>query len=92
MDKKDKKIEIIFKDIGHHILVSVSDNGNGVNDNELDKIFKALYTSDKSRKVAGLGLSICKSAIEGHSGDIWAENNEFGGLTINFTLPKENIN
>lgn len=92
MDKKDKKIEIIFKDIGHHILVSVSDNGNGVNDNELDKIFKALYTSDKSRKVAGLGLSICKSAIEGHSGDIWAENNEFGGLTINFTIPKENIN
>lgn len=92
MDKKDKKIEIIFKDIGHHILVSISDNGNGVNDNELDKIFKALYTSDKSRKVAGLGLSICKSAIEGHSGDIWAENNEFGGLTINFTLPKENIN
>lgn len=92
MDKKDKKIEIIFKDIGHHILVSISDNGNGVNDNELDKIFKALYTSDKSRKVAGLGLSICKSAIEGHSGDIWAKNNEFGGLTINFTLPKENIN
>lgn len=92
MDKKDKKIEIIFKDIGHHILVSISDNGNGVNDNELDKIFKALYTSDKSRKVAGLGLSICKSAIEGHSGDIWAENNEFGGLTINFTIPKENIN
>ena len=55
---------------------------------EIDKIFEALYTSDKSRKVAGLGLSICKSAIEGHGGKIWAENNNIGGLTIKFTLMK----
>ena len=66
----------------------ISDSGKGVNKEEIDKIFEAFYTSDKSRKVAGLGLSICKSAIEGHGGKIWAENNDIGGLTIKFTLMK----
>ena len=85
MENEDKKIEVCFKDTGKSIEVSISDNGSGVDNSEIDKIFEALYTSDKSRKVAGLGLSICKSAIEGHGGRIWAENNAYGGLTIKFT-------
>lgn len=86
MENEDKKIEVYFKDKGESIEVSISDNGSGVNESEINKIFEALYTSDKSRKVAGLGLSICKSAIEGHGGRIWAENNTYGGLTVKFTL------
>lgn len=88
MDSVKKEIIVNFEDLDENILVSISDSGKGVNKEEIDKIFEALYTSDKSRKVAGLGLSICKSAIEGHGGKIWAENNNIGGLTIKFTLMK----
>ena len=35
----------------------------------------------------GLGLAICKGLIEAHGGNIWAENNKLGGVTITFTLP-----
>lgn len=87
IDSVKKEIIVNFEDLDENILVSISDSGKGVNKEEIDKIFEALYTSDKSRKVAGLGLSICKSAIEGHGGKIWAENN-IGGLTIKFTLMK----
>ncbi|MBC5996843.1 sensor histidine kinase [Romboutsia ilealis] len=88
MNSVKKEIIVTFEDFDENIVVSISDSGKGVNKEELDKIFEALYTSDKSRKVAGLGLSICKSAIEGHGGKIWAENNNIGGLTIKFTLMK----
>ena len=88
MNSVKKEIIVSFEDLDENILVSISDSGKGVNKEEIDKIFEALYTSDKSRKVAGLGLSICKSAIEGHGGKIWAENNNIGGLTIKFTLMK----
>lgn len=88
MDSVKKEIIVNFEDLDENILVSISDSGKGVNKEEIDKIFEALYTSDKSRKVAGLGLSICKSAIEGHGGKIWAENNNIGGLIIKFTLMK----
>ena len=87
-----KKIEINFKDDKEDILISISDNGCGVEDKEIDKIFEALYTSDKSRNVAGLGLSICKSAIEGHGGNIYAKNNSYGGLTIIIALKHNNCN
>lgn len=88
MNSVKKEIIVSFEDLDENILVSISDSGKGVNKEEIDKIFEAFYTSDKSRKVAGLGLSICKSAIEGHGGKIWAENNDIGGLTIKYTLMK----
>lgn len=86
---KDKNLEInidlSIKD--SMVLFQVKDNGIGVNDKDLGKIFEPFYTSDQSRRVAGLGLSICKSLIESHEGQIWAENNHDGGLTICFLLP-----
>jgi len=68
------------------MLFAISDNGTGIAENELEKVFEPLYTSDPSRKVAGLGLSICKSIVETHGGSIRAYNNPSGGLTIYFSL------
>lgn len=70
-------------------MISIADNGCGVDDDKIDKIFEALYTSDKSRNVAGLGLSICKSIVECHGGKIYA-NNFYGGLTIMIVLKRNN--
>lgn len=67
----------------------IKDNGPGVDDEVLDKIFNPLFTTDKSRKVSGLGLSIVKTFVEMHEGEIRAYNDN--GLGIEIKLPvKEN--
>ena len=53
---------------------------------DLVKIFNPLYTTDKSRKISGLGLSICKEIIESHNGTIKAINNKLGGFSIIFII------
>ena len=78
------KIEILNdKD---NYLFKVIDNGPGVDKKIIKKIFDPLFTTDSSRKISGLGLSICKEFIEMHEGKIKAYNDN--GLTIEFTIPK----
>ena len=87
--KKDKKlIKINFEEIKDEIIISISDSGCGVDESDIEKIFEALYTSDNSRKVAGLGLSICKSIVQVHKGKIYAKNNSMGGLSIIISFNK----
>ena len=67
------------------IVFEIADNGTGYNDS-LEKIFEPLFTTDKSRKISGLGLSICKEIVTSHGGTIKAINNKMGGLSIIFTI------
>lgn len=87
---KTDKLEITLRCTAksEKIQFCLSDNGKGVNPDDINKIFEPFYTSDPSRKVAGLGLSICKSIIENHQGKIWAESSEKSGLSICFALPQ----
>ena len=78
--KKQICIEVVKRN--NKIRMIMADNGTGVEESELDKIFEALYTEDTVRKVSGLGLSICKEIVEAHEGKIWAQNNIDGGLSI----------
>ncbi len=68
-----------------YFYFKISDNGPGVSDDIIDKIFDPLFTTDKSRKISGLGLSICKEFVLKMGGNIKAYNNN--GLTIEFTIP-----
>ncbi len=70
------------------VYISISDNGEGVSEDKLDIIFEPLYTSDKGRKVAGLGLANCREIISAHDGKIHAEKSAFGGLKICIELNK----
>lgn len=81
-EKKIIKINITKKE--PFIIFEIADNGCGVKD--VKKIFEPLYTTDPSRKISGLGLSICEEIITSHDGNIKAINNEMGGLSIIFTL------
>ncbi|NLD48910.1 MAG: HAMP domain-containing histidine kinase [Clostridiaceae bacterium] len=83
----DKKIVISCTQADALVVFSVSDNGTGVEKEFLRKIFEPMYTSDEGRSVAGLGLAICDEIISNHGGEIWAENNEDGGLTIFLSIP-----
>ena len=73
------------------LCISFEDNGEGVPDEELERIFDKLYRADPARSRAGggsgLGLATCKSMIEAHGGRIHAYRNPLGGLGIYFTLP-----
>ncbi len=57
-----------------YAVFAFTDNGVGVKRDELEKIFEPMYTTDKRRSVAGLGLPICKEIVELHKGIIYAES------------------
>lgn len=78
------KIDISLK--GDNVKFIVRDNGPGVLEEIIDKIFNPLFTTDSSRKISGLGLSICKEFIEMHGGTLKAYNDK--GLVLEFLLPK----
>ena len=65
-------------------IVSVSDNGTGINDEIRERLFKP-FASSKSEGL-GIGLSICKTIIDDHQGKIWAENLPEGGAKFSFSL------
>ena len=69
------------------VVFDFSDNGVGVAPELLSQIFEPLYTSDRGRKVSGLGLAICKSIITAHGGKIRAMRASGGGLLVRAALP-----
>ena len=75
-----------------HVVVSVSDDGRGIPDEQLPYLFQKFGGLGRERHEigagAGLGLSICKGLVEAHGGRIWVENNEAGsGSRFSFTIP-----
>jgi len=76
------------------VKISVEDNGIGIKEQQLEKIFEEFFKTDISRHdfdSSGLGLSICKQIVEKHSGRIWAESKGLNkGSTFYFTLKTSN--
>jgi two-component system sensor kinase FixL len=70
------------------VCVSVADNGQGVDAEAQDQLFSAFYST--KRFGMGVGLSICKSIVEAHGGDIRFRPNEPQGAVFEFTLPAAN--
>lgn len=70
------------------IYINIGDNGEGVEEEKLEVIFEPLYTSDEGRKVAGLGLAICREITDRHSGKIYAKASRYGGLEICIELDR----
>jgi len=69
------------------LTVSVRDRGIGISGAKVDKIFEPFYTT--KRDGLGMGLSISRSIIEAHGGQLWVENNQERGTTFHFTIPTE---
>jgi signal transduction histidine kinase len=70
------------------ILVQVLDTGIGIPDDHITFIFDAFYRSTSDQRGSGLGLSIARTIIEAHGGNIWAESVPGKGSSFSFTLPK----
>ncbi len=85
----DSLIEIVAKVQNDRLRVEVADRGPGLLKGDEEKIFDKFYRGSQVGKQsgAGLGLAICRGAVEAHGGEIWAENRESGGTRFCFTLP-----
>jgi len=93
MPEKDGEISIGAVRVEGEIVFHVKDNGIGIPQDELDKIFAKFYQVDTShtRKHSGtgLGLSICKGIVEGLGGKIWVESELGKGTSFYFSIPHE---
>ncbi|MDQ7092510.1 sensor histidine kinase KdpD [Desulfosporosinus sp. PR] len=85
----NSKITISVKQLSAKLEISVANRGTPIPETDLSKVFDKFYRLNSPLQVSGtgLGLSICKGIVETHNGEIWAENNELGGVTIIFNLP-----
>jgi two-component system phosphate regulon sensor histidine kinase PhoR len=83
------KITLSAKQDGNKIIFSVSDEGIGIEPQNIQRIFERFYKEDVARsgQGTGLGLAIAKHIIESHGGKIWAENRNPRGSEFFFTLP-----
>ena len=79
---------------GDAVAVSVADDGPGIPDEEKDQVFELFYTGtgqgDSGRNV-GLGLSLCRSIVRAHGGEIRIEDADPRGARFVFTLPAEEV-
>ena len=85
-------IELGLTEKTDHITVTIRDNGIGMNDNEVARIFERFYRADDSRTTevsgTGLGLPIVQQVVKLHHGEIHVTSEEEKGTTFVVTLPK----
>ena len=92
MDKPHGVIDIRILNEADSIRIEIEDNGKGIAQKDLPKVFERFYRTDASRNSAqggsGIGLSIVKKIIEDHGGYIWATSKEGEGTCMHFVLRK----
>ena len=90
--KEGGSTEVRFYEMGDNILVEISDDGIGISESNLSRLFERFYRVDKSRSReqggTGLGLAIVKHIIEAHKQNINVRSTEGIGTTFSFTLQK----
>ncbi len=87
--KVGTRIEIDARSNNSHMIISVKDQGRGIQKHELELIFDRFYrTGDRVEGSTGLGLSIVRGIAEAHHGRAWAKSDGMGkGSTVYLQLP-----
>jgi signal transduction histidine kinase/CheY-like chemotaxis protein len=70
-----------------HVIIEVSDNGSGLRDEDLTRVFDPFFTTREVGRGTGLGLSVCYGIVREHGGQIAARNGDLGGATFSIELP-----
>jgi signal transduction histidine kinase len=68
-------------------IISISDNGTGIQKKDMESIFEPFFTTKPAVKGTGLGLSVSHGIIAGHGGELRAESEPGKGTTFTFSLP-----
>ena len=74
---------------GFRVELRVEDEGVGIPERDLPRIFDRFYSQDKAEAGTGLGLPYCKLVAEAHGGSISAENRKHGGFSVSVLLPMQ---
>jgi signal transduction histidine kinase len=67
------------------VLLDIQDSGEGIRADDVERLFVPFYTTKPNGM--GMGLSICRSIVEAHGGEIWASPNVPRGATFHVLLP-----
>jgi PAS domain S-box-containing protein len=86
-DRTDRRVVLSTAVQDDCVMLSVCDNGVGLDPEQLTKVFDAFYTTKTDGM--GIGLAVSRSIIERHQGRLWAAANEDGGATFSFALPSQ---
>ncbi len=90
--KYGKSVRVSLREDVHQIVIEVDVDGPGFPEDELVKVFTPFFRLDKSRgrntTGHGLGLSVARTVLRGHGGDVKVRNREEGGLRATVTLPR----
>lgn len=70
----------------NYVTISYCDSGCGLGETDPNRLFDAFFTT--KQQGMGMGLSLCKTIADAHDANIWAEDNDGPGLSLNFALPK----
>ncbi|AIT08816.1 hypothetical protein LO80_01705 [Candidatus Francisella endociliophora] len=87
--KHGNQVKIYINDIDNNaykLIIQIQDNGPGIPDDEITKVFEPFYTGSSAKKGNGLGLTVCKEIIEAHQGELYLKNNVEGGLNVTIKL------
>ncbi len=89
--QEDSTVNVSYRCDKGSLLIDVCDNGHGIEAEKFDRIFDDFYTNSSKtvdgHRGIGLGLSICKSIITAHGGEISARNKDNGGACFTVKLP-----
>jgi len=87
--EKEGEILIRCRDEGDRIFFEISDNGSGIEEENINKIFDPFFTTKKQGEGTGLGLWITYEIIKNMGGEIWVESKKGIGTNFYFTIKKE---
>jgi signal transduction histidine kinase len=85
----NSRITVQATTLGHDLQVAVQDEGPGIPERDLDRVFDSFFQlQDSDDRGLGLGLSISRAIIQAHGGKIWATSRPGAGSTFYFTIPR----
>ncbi|MFZ7138280.1 MAG: PAS domain S-box protein [archaeon] len=90
-ESKTPKIEVLYEETENDHLFKIQDNGIGIEEKYLERIFNLFEraSTDKNYEGTGAGLAICKRIVMHLGGKIWVESTLGKGSTFFFTIPKK---
>jgi signal transduction histidine kinase len=84
----DPQVEVSAEARGDEWVVTVRDNGIGLDREDASRVFGMFARVDRNVEGSGIGLAVCRRVVEAHGGHIWVEPASGGGSAFRFTLPQ----
>jgi signal transduction histidine kinase len=87
IENYEPTVSVSTKKEGNKVMISVKDNGNGIPEKVLDKIFQPFFTTKPTGQGTGLGLSLSYDIVKAHGGELKVETKVDLGSVFMFHLP-----